>query len=349
MTDSEAAKYIDPIGVRVWSVSIPVALDLQSCCIPHPVHLLWSTIEAELKLIAAQVKGLFIFGGTLKKGLLGDGITVHGPVFIKGVKCDGAIHLKVSEVDKNLDMSGTELAGNGIALALDGARIRGSAFMQNGFQSAGEVRLLNARVGGDLGFNGASLTTTGKALSLDKVVVEGNVSLAKSLTPDGSGKVFHSDGSVNLLAAQIHGDLDCEGAELAAQGISLDLTTANIRGHVYLRNGFKSRGQLKMQSADVGNSIDLSRATLTEAEISVFLEEATVRGTVSVCYGFSSFGRVAVQSARIEGNLVCDGCKLAALYGVNMTLRGDLQWTGKRWLGLFEQISMVLRWRVCLG
>ena len=330
MTDSDAAKFIDPKGIRIWSVSIPTPLDLQSCTIPHAVHFLWSNVEAELALFAAEVKGLFIFGGTLRKGLLADGITVHGPVFIKGAKSDGAIHLIGSDIDKNLDMSGTELTGSGITLALDGARIRGSAFMHNGFRSSGEVRMLNARVGGDLGFNGATLTATGRALSLDKVAVEGNVSLAKWSHSDGSVNVFHSDGSVNLLAALIHGDVDCDGADLAAPGISLNLATANIRGHVYLRNGFKSRGQLHMHSADIGNSIDFSGATLTEAAIAVILQEATVRGSISICEGFSSFGMIDLQGAQIEGNLVCDGCKLSLLYCANMTLKGDLQWTGIR-------------------
>jgi hypothetical protein len=83
-----------------------------------------------------------------------------------------------------------------------------------------------------------------------------------------------------------------------------------------------------MHSAEIGNSIDFSGATLTEAVSAVFLQEATVRGTVSICDGFSSFGRVEVQGVHIEGNLVCDGCRVAALYCANMTLKGDLQWTG---------------------
>jgi hypothetical protein len=330
MTDSDAAKFIDPKGVRIWSVTIPAPLDLQSCTIPHPVHFLWSTLDAELALFAADVKGLFVFGGILKKGLMADGIIVCGPVFIKGVKSDGQIHLIGSEIDRNIDMSGTELTGSGITLALDGARIRGSAFMHNGFRSSGEVRMLNAKIGGDLGFNGATLTATGRALSLDKVVVEGNVSLAPSSDSNGSVKAFRSDGSVNLLGAQIRGDVDCDGADLAATGISLNLTTAQISGHVYLRNGFKSRGQLLMHSANIGNSIDLSGATLTEAAIAIILQEATVRGSISLCEGFSSFGMIDLQGAQIEGNLVCDGCKLSLLYGANMTLKGDLQWTGIR-------------------
>jgi hypothetical protein len=262
--------------------------------------------------------------------MLADGITVHGPVFIQRAKSDGPIHLIGAEIEGNIDLSGTELTGDGIALALDGARIRGSAFMHNGFRSSGAVQMLNARVGGDLGFNGATLTATGRALSLDKVVVEGNVSLAPWSHSSGSVNVFHSDGAVNLLGAQIRGDLDCDGADLAATGTSLNLATAQIHGHVYLRNGFKSRGQLHMHSADIGNSIDLSGATLTEAAIAVILQEAIVRGTISICEGFTSFGWVDVQSAQIGGNLVCDDSKLSLLYCANMTLKGDLQWTGIR-------------------
>ena len=330
MTDPEAAKFIDPKGIRIWSVSIPAPLDLQGCSIQHALYFFSITFEAEFALFTAEVKGLFIFGGTLRKGLLADGITVHGPIFIRSAKSDGPIHLIGADVERNVDLSGTELTGSGISLALDGARIRGSAFIHNGFRSSGGVRMLNARIGGDLGFNGATLTAADRALSLDKVVVEGNVSLAKWSHSDGSEDVFHSDGSVNLLGAQIRGDLDCDGADLAATGISLNLATAQIHGHVYLRNGFKSRGQLHMHSADVGNSIDLSGAVLTEAAISVILQEATVRGTISICGGFSSFGMVDVQSSKIGGNLVCDECKLHLLYCANMTLKGDLEWTGIR-------------------
>ena len=76
--------------------------------------------------------------------------------------------------------------------------------------------------------------------------------------------------------------------------------------------------------------IDLSAATLTEADPSIVLQEAIVRGTISLCEDFASFGKVDFQGVQIGGNLVCDGCKLPLLYCVNMTLKGDLQWTGIR-------------------
>jgi hypothetical protein len=43
-----------------------------------------------------------------------------------------------------------------------------------------------------------------------------------------------------------------------------------------------------------------------------------------------------------DGRLLNDGAK-----SYLWEMQGWL--CGERWLGLFEQISMVLRWRVCLG
>ena len=85
-----------------------------------------------------------------------------------------------------------------------------------------------------------------------------------------------------------------------------------------------------MHSAEIGNSIDLTGAKLTEATTAVCLEAATVRGTVSICDPFTSHGRIEVQYSHVDGNLVCDDCRLAALYCANMMLKGDLQWTGIR-------------------
>jgi hypothetical protein len=34
MTAPDAAQFIDPKGIRIWSVSIPASLDLQGCNIP---------------------------------------------------------------------------------------------------------------------------------------------------------------------------------------------------------------------------------------------------------------------------------------------------------------------------
>ena len=166
LTDPEAAKHVDPKGVRIWSLLVSDPLDLQGCTIPHHVYLLGCVFEGPVAMFASDVKGLYIMGGVLNQGLLADSINVRGPVFIKHVKSGGAIHLVGSDIGRNLDMAATEITTTGMALLLDGAKIRGSVFLHDRFRASGEVRMLNARIGGDLGFQGATLSTTGRALSL---------------------------------------------------------------------------------------------------------------------------------------------------------------------------------------
>jgi len=89
MTDAEAARFIDPKGVRIWSVTIPAPLDLQGCTIPHPVHFLWSNVEEEVVLFAAKVKGCSSSEGTSDKDCLLTALPVADQSLSKGRKVAG--------------------------------------------------------------------------------------------------------------------------------------------------------------------------------------------------------------------------------------------------------------------
>ena len=325
-TDPEAAALIDPKGIRVLSATIPGRLDLHACHISRPLKFLQCNFQEDICLATADLPAFYFMGGDVIKGILADGVTVHGPLFIKNVKSSGAIRLVGATIDGNLDCSGTILDVSETALILDGAKLRRSAFLHDGFNSSGEIRMLNAQIGGDLGFDGAQLTGIGRALSLDKVVIEGGMSLS-----DG----FQSSGEIRLPGCQISGDLNCSGALLTAEGIALNLATADIHGHLFLRcdlsrdlrRDFRSSGQVCLHSAHIGNSVDCTGAVFTRAVTSILLEEATVGGTVYFCDGFESFGRVEVQGAKLHHDLVCEGATLLALYCAKMEMGGDLVWT----------------------
>jgi hypothetical protein len=325
-TDSEATALIDPKGIRVLSATIPGRLDLHACLISHPLKFLECSFEEDICLATANLPAFYFMGGELAKGIVADGVTVRGPLFVKNVKSSGAIRLVGATVDGNLDCSGTILDVTDASLILDGARFRCSVFLHAGFKSTGEIRMLNAQIGGDLGFDGAQLTGMGNALSLDKVVIEGGMSLS-----DG----FQSSGSIRLLGCQISGDLNCTGALITAEGIALNLATANIQGHLYLCSDlrrspprhFRSSGQVCLHSARIGNSVDCTGAVFTRAVTSILLEEANVGGSVYISDGFESFGRVEFHGAKLHRDLVCEGATLLALYCAKMELSGELIWT----------------------
>ena len=318
-TDPDTVMLIDPKGIRVWSATISDRLDLQGCRIPHQLAFLSCMCEEIVWIPTAEMNALYFLGGELRKGLIADGIGIHGPLFIKKNKALGAIKLVGARIGRNLDFSGTVIESEGIALALDGAQIEGSVFLHEGFTCRGEIRLLNTRIRGDFGCNGAQLFAKNRALSLDKIIVEGNMSLSAG---------FHSTGMVALPGSHVLGDLDCEGARLDSTDIALNLASARIDGHLYLRGGFHSSGELCMHSATIGKSIDLSGAVLTDAMHGIQLERATVGGDVFLCEDFQSNGNVMLPASHLKGNLTCDKVTLPALYCLNMKLDGDLIWTG---------------------
>ena len=265
------------------------------------------------------MRALYFLGGELRKGLIADGVGIHGPLFIKNSRALSSIKLVGSRIGRNLDFSGTTIEVEGIALALDGAQIEGSVFLHEGFVCRGEVRLLNTRIRGDFGCNGAQLSAKDRALSLDKIIVEGNMSL--------SGRL-HSTGMIALPGAHVVGDLDCAGAQLDSTGIALNLVSARIDGHLYLRDGFRSSGELCFHSATIGKGIDFSGAVLTDAKHGIQLERANVGGDIFLCEGFQSAGNVMLPASHVKGNLTCDQLTLPALYCLNMKLDGDLIWSG---------------------
>jgi hypothetical protein len=161
-TDPEAAALIDPKGIRVLSATFPGRLDLHGCHITHLLKFVQCHFKEDICLATADIPALYLVGGEILRGILADGVSVRGPLFIKNLKSSGAIRLIGARIDRNLDCSGTSLDVADPALILDGARILGSVFLHEGFKSSGEIRMLNARIGGDFGCDGAQLTPIGK-------------------------------------------------------------------------------------------------------------------------------------------------------------------------------------------
>jgi hypothetical protein len=82
-------------------------------------------------------------------------------------------------------------------------------FLRDGFESAGEIRLIDAEIGGQLACNGAKLNASGDALCLDQAKIRGGVFLVEG---------FECAGEVRMISAEIDRDLNCRGAKLTASG-----------------------------------------------------------------------------------------------------------------------------------
>jgi hypothetical protein len=243
------------------------------------------TSEGEVRLLGAQIGGdLDCHGGHFKnppkgnlpesgKALYADGVNVRGGVILReGFTAEGEVRFLSAQIGAVLDCSGgkfknvpeKERPGSGDALNADRANVRSGVFLRAGFTAEGEVSLLRAQIGADLDCSGGvfknppqkDVPESGKALTADRVNVEGGVFLRED---------FAAHGEARLLGAHISGNLDCSGGKFKnppqkelpeSSGRALSGDGVDVRGSVFLRQGFTAEGRVLLLGARIGRDLD---------------------------------------------------------------------------------------------
>ena len=260
--------------------------------------------SGELRLMGAKIGGdLDCSGATLVNpsqwqsadtgiALSADAIEVAGSIFLRQIHAEGAVRLPGGQVGGTLDCSDATIHNSpqlglphaGMALIADRLVVKGTVFVNNGFDAAGAVRLLGARIGSDLDCGGARLANAaqpgvpggGGALIADSADVAGSVFLNRG---------FHAEGEVRLLGARIGGALDCSGVTLvnpskgqsAGTGIALNADSADVAGSVFLNRGFHAEGEVRLLGARIGGQLN--------------------------CFGASIHGTLIAETTRVAGLL----------------------------------------------
>ena len=182
-------------------------------------------------------------------------------------------------VRADLDLSGSRLSGVGsyeselsqvgtCAIHLNNARVGGRLMLcsteDSRFSAEGTVRLDGARVEGDVTLAGARLDGQGEpALSARSATVGGNVELTPAF-----GHRCEATGEVALVAAQITGDLACDGARLVnpvgralhCEDLKVESVFLTARSEALLF--FEASGRLNFLSAVIGGSFFMTNARL---------------------------------------------------------------------------------------
>ncbi|MGB5353619.1 MAG: hypothetical protein WBN32_08425 [Woeseia sp.] len=232
-----------PSGVRQGSNN---ALLFQSCTFDQPVDL----SGAEFLVLR--------FVECILPAFIGASLNVRADLDLSGSQFSGACNY-VSE----LSQVGT------CAIHLNNARIGGrlvlSATQDSRFSAAGMVRLDGAQIEGDITLAGAFLDGQGEAaLSARSVIVGGNVELGPA-----AGHRCEVIGEVALVAAQIAGDLSCDGSRIinptgrALHCEDLKVETVSLSANRETGHMFEASGRLNFLSAIVGGSFFFTNARLT--------------------------------------------------------------------------------------
>ena len=123
------------------------------------------------------------------------------------------------------------------------------------------MRLAGAQITGQLNCSGGRFDNpSGDALVLQSVKSGGDVLLNK-LHHDISG--FRANGVVQLVGAQIAGQLNCSGGKFDnPRSIALATVGAVIGKDVLLRDGFRTNGELRMLGTQIAGQLNCSGAKL---------------------------------------------------------------------------------------
>jgi hypothetical protein len=209
-------------------------------------------------------------------------------------------------------------------IALNGSHIRGmsafrlttsgSVLLKDGFIATDEgVELCGAHIGGDLDCEGGTLkSSTGPALFADGLQVQGNLFLRAQNFRDGC-KIFRAIGEVRLLAAHIHGDLDCSGGTFEGVDRALSADRLAVDGDVCLRNGFLAKGEVRLAAAELRGNLDCACARFQNPSgWALSADSASIGRDLLIWNGFQARGGVRFVGAKINGDLNCSRSSLVA-------------------------------------
>jgi hypothetical protein len=318
-TDTDAAESIDPRGIRIVSATIAGALDLSFCRISRMLVFHSCTFQDHLLLLHSELRGLGIYNSSLTEGIIADGATIRGPVFLgAGFHSSGLVNFHSARIEGGFTCYGALLPIKGPSLTLEGARVGGQVALTNGFRSCGEIRIIGSTIDGDLACRDAFLSATagGNALSLDRACVRGKLELS----------LLNASAALSLNGIEVGGQLDCNGSIIGSFSIALSLDGARLQDYVCLK-GLRATGEIRLVGARLASSLDCSGVVLKTTGNALRLDRAEIRGSV-LLNNLRSDGVVRIAATSIGNNLYCGGATLPELYCLNMKLDGDLWWGG---------------------
>ena len=325
-------------GVAGSGIALEVgeAVVKNAVTLSHPFN-----ARGEVRLNGAQIEGdVDCYGGSFANApqhevdgsgtaLSADNAVIKGGVFLSDkFNSKGEVRLLNAQIDGNLFCNGGTFANPGQAgidsagIALEASRsvVKSGVYLTGAFRAVGQVRFTGAHIEGDLDCNAGQfensvrmgVLNTGTALGGDSLAVKGNVHLRNG---------FRAVGEVNLLGAQIGGDLDCSSgsfenpdlAESDGSRYALLVARAEVKGAVLLSHGFTAKGQVDIDKSRIGSDLDCeggsfesrppSGAKLRRAAVTAV--GAVTNGSVLFRNGFKAVGEVVVQGAQIGGDLDC--------------------------------------------
>ena len=298
-----------------------------------------ATIAGNLSCVGAELR----FADRDAASLMAQRIRVGGDVFLTshpretGFSAKGTINLIGAEIAGALDCSGANLGGDAMrnALTAAGMKVGSGVLLNSGFSATGAIELRGAEIAANLvcrdGTRLDGANAEGNSLQADGMKVGGHLFVSENFT---------SKGAINLVDAEIGGNLECRGTHLSGsnrKGSALHAERITVGSQVYLDQGFRADGAIYLLGAHIKGNLECRGAHISSPSgRAIYAERMRIDGDVYLdSYSnqsrFTAIGTVYLLKAEIGGALSCRGAQLNAsnaslpsLFAERMTVDGDV-------------------------
>ncbi|WP_347901462.1 membrane-associated oxidoreductase [Pseudomonas purpurea] len=203
----------------------------------------------------------------------------------------------------------SRVLGYGRGLHLRGAFIQGtldlsqaiikSALLFESCRFESPLKFWESRFEHSVAFKDCALTS----FFGQSMVVDGNLAFIRVRT----------QGVINIGAARISDQLNCEGTKLEGEGKAALLAEAvEVRAGIFLTRGFSAIGLVSFASATVGGNFNCANSRFTVEEgVALTLDSAVINGSVFLRMGFCAVGTVNLLGVKILNQLSCLGAQFS--------------------------------------
>lgn len=284
-------------------------------------------VKAKNDARAKNGPGIAIIARYAKIGgnvLMNNGFEAAGGAWLRGLEIGGDLSCEGGS------FHGRTADGQGIALDITSAKIKGNVNFGDGFRATGEVSLHSCEVGGSVECGGlrAHLQSAGPTTNATRIAsrfvnhrgikhiafnatsakIKGNLLLLPGV------RVL---GSWTMVGAEIGGHFQCDGSRFLnrtrdGQGIAFSAANAKAK-YVELRNGVRVLGQATFRGVEIDGDLDCpgiqvaNRADLGEfkgAGIAFDAQLAKIKGDLRLSDGRLA-GQTILSNVEINGDLDC--------------------------------------------
>jgi hypothetical protein len=310
---------LTPAGLLLHGASVTGTLDLSFVTAGFPIALVNCKFPGGIKLLFAELRA-FNLNQTESLRIEALGLTVRDDLFMNGLVAAQGVDLHNARIGGDLRLDGAKLIGGVLtapsgetsrakAIWAENASIGGNAMLRR-IVADGCIQFMNARIGGNFECYGSTITLReaeqGNALWLERAQITGHALLGH-IRPDVDR--LQVKGTVNLLALELGGNLECDGARFEnAPDFAILAERLRVKGSVFLRNGFSAIGGVHLLLAEIDGNLDCGHASMRcPLGRALSGDGAKIGGVLGLGPAFAAEGEVVFTAATIGVSVTCVG------------------------------------------